>query len=424
MAAAFNDGPISKVKRECLPNTRIKLREKIMEWSVDRRGEFVLWLDGRAGTGKSTIAKTVCRQLNNEGRLGASFFFLRQQNEGSSQYFFTTLARHLANLSPEFRSLISDAIACHHDFTKKGFQEQWQWLIMEPLQKCRSFWAPIVIVIDALDECDTVTAENILACLDKYEDSGYLPLRILITSRPEVSAFSQIRKPKRKVNLHDEQDSEKDVLLFLEDQLGRIRERRGAEADWPGATKRELLTQKSRDLFIYAATSCRFIDVAIFYDENLTTILKTETSGLGGLHNIYTEILETAAFHDIPEDRKMKSQTKLNEIISAAVALLSPLSVSGLSKFLDYPEAQLKAYLRKLGSVIAVSDDDSQVSIFHLSFRDFFLDAKREDKRFCTSELEVHRNLLDRCLNIMSATLKMDICNKKQCCNPYDGGDV
>jgi hypothetical protein len=148
------------------------------------------------------------------GRLGANFFFSRQQNRGYSRDFFTTLARHLANLSPEFRSLISNAIADHHDFAQKEFQEQWRWLLLEPLKKCRSFWAPLVIVIDALDECDSErAAEEILELLSEYEDPGQLPL---ITSRPEVPGFDRIRNTRR-VDLHETQDS--DVKIMSEREV-------------------------------------------------------------------------------------------------------------------------------------------------------------------------------------------------------------
>jgi archaellum biogenesis ATPase FlaH len=413
-AASFNDDLISQGKSECLPNTRVQLLKEIMEWSVNRQGEHILWLNGRAGTGKSTVAMTVCRQLSNEGRLGANFFFSRQQNQGHSRNFFTTLARHLANLSPEFRERVSNAIAHHHDFVQKAFEEQWQWLLLDPLKTCQSSWAPIVIVIDALDECDSErAAQDILALLTEYKDAGQLPLRILVTSRPEVLGFNHCESIRR-VDIHETQDTEKDISLFLEHELSEIREERRAAADWPGKTKIELLAQKAGNLFIYAATACRFIDVSFYYDEHLNEILKNDATGLAELHNIYTKILETAAFHDVPETKKKESQTKLNDIIAAAVALFSPLSISGLSEFLPCPVAKLNAYLGKLGSVIAISDGDLQVRISHLSFRDFFLDVKSEDKRFCASEPEVHRNLLDRCLKIMSAALKMDTCNIRQ----------
>jgi hypothetical protein len=41
----------------------------------------VFWLDGMAGTRKSTIVRTIARTCTNDGRLGASFFF----SHGSSK---------------------------------------------------------------------------------------------------------------------------------------------------------------------------------------------------------------------------------------------------------------------------------------------------------------------------------------------------
>jgi hypothetical protein len=322
-----------------------------MEWSVNRQGECIFWLNGRAGAGKSTVAMTIARRLSDQGRLGANFFFSRQLNRGYSRNFFTTLARHLANLSPEFRSLISNAIADHHDFPQKTFQEQWQWLLLEPLKKCRSFWAPLVIVIDALDECDSErAAEEILALLTEYEDPGQLPLRILVTSRPEVPGFNRVRKTIRRVDLHEARDSEEDIILFLKDELSKIREKRSAPPHWPHETKIKLLAQKATDLFIYAATACRFIDVRKDYDRRLTAILEEDTTGLEELHNIYNKILETAAFRDVPEDKMEEARTELNEIIAAAVALFSPLSVGGLSEFLPYSETEAKDYFVNLGT--------------------------------------------------------------------------
>jgi SpoVK/Ycf46/Vps4 family AAA+-type ATPase len=54
-----------------------------------------------AGTGKSTIARTVARACLDDGRLGASFFFSRGGGEReTTPSFVTTIARQLARLSP------------------------------------------------------------------------------------------------------------------------------------------------------------------------------------------------------------------------------------------------------------------------------------------------------------------------------------
>jgi hypothetical protein len=90
--AAFN----SSDKRHdplCLPNTRVGVLEQIMAWADGRDERCIFWLSGMAGTGKSTIARTVARGYNDRNRLGASFFFSRGGGEVShAGKFFTSIA--------------------------------------------------------------------------------------------------------------------------------------------------------------------------------------------------------------------------------------------------------------------------------------------------------------------------------------------
>jgi hypothetical protein len=43
----------------CLPNTGVELQHQVMEWADEAHGKGIFWLSGIAGTGKSTIARTV-----------------------------------------------------------------------------------------------------------------------------------------------------------------------------------------------------------------------------------------------------------------------------------------------------------------------------------------------------------------------------
>jgi pantothenate kinase-related protein Tda10 len=47
----------------CLPNTRIALLHEITQWAGDKGGKPLFWLSGMAGTGKSTIARTIAQSL-------------------------------------------------------------------------------------------------------------------------------------------------------------------------------------------------------------------------------------------------------------------------------------------------------------------------------------------------------------------------
>jgi MoxR-like ATPase len=77
---------------------------------------LIFWLNGLAGTGKSTIARTVARRYFDQKRLGASFFFSRGGGDvGHAQKFFTSLATQLARNVPQIQRFISDTITEQND---------------------------------------------------------------------------------------------------------------------------------------------------------------------------------------------------------------------------------------------------------------------------------------------------------------------
>ena len=61
-------------RRGCLRGTRETVLTEIESWAKDFDASPVFWLNGLAGTGKSTIAQTISELLFADGLLGASFF--------------------------------------------------------------------------------------------------------------------------------------------------------------------------------------------------------------------------------------------------------------------------------------------------------------------------------------------------------------
>ena len=100
----------------------------------------IFWLNGRAGTGKSTIARTIAHKYYNKGRLGASFFF--ESGGGDVIYaanFFTTIARQLAKQSDIVTDHICKAISRRGDIGNKCFKDHWTHLILASLLPLRIF---------------------------------------------------------------------------------------------------------------------------------------------------------------------------------------------------------------------------------------------------------------------------------------------
>ncbi|KAF5543248.1 vegetative incompatibility het-E-1 [Fusarium phyllophilum] len=82
----------------CLNNTRSELLGDIATWADSDDDKCIFWLNGIAGTGKSTIAQTVARSFHGQRILGPSFLFARDGGDlGNANRLITTLARQLAS---------------------------------------------------------------------------------------------------------------------------------------------------------------------------------------------------------------------------------------------------------------------------------------------------------------------------------------
>ncbi|KAF3027227.1 hypothetical protein E8E12_000361 [Didymella heteroderae] len=139
----------------CLPDTRVALLDEIYHWADGTDERCVFWLSGLAGTGKSTIARTVARRYHDRRRLAASFFFSRGGGDvGHAGKFVTSIAVQLAHSVPAVRQHISDAVAERSDIVSQSLRDQWQHLVLCPLSKLHKSES-YVIVVDALDECDS-----------------------------------------------------------------------------------------------------------------------------------------------------------------------------------------------------------------------------------------------------------------------------
>ncbi|KAG6827797.1 hypothetical protein H0H92_010432, partial [Tricholoma furcatifolium] len=101
LQVAKNTGQTSS--KACLEGTRVALLEQIYDWVEDPKGARVLLLSGAAGMGKSAVAHTVARDLENHGLAIAPFFaFDRSVQERSSSQLIPTWMRHLAEHNIEF----------------------------------------------------------------------------------------------------------------------------------------------------------------------------------------------------------------------------------------------------------------------------------------------------------------------------------
>ena len=160
---------------------------------MDFNSSPVYWLNGLAGTGKSTIAKTIAERLFAAGRLGASFFCSRDfEDRRNLQLIFPTLATQLARKYSEFRSILIPLIQSDPNIAYESLCDQMRKLIVEPFNESN---ISTVIVIDALDECeDEESASAILSVLGRLV-SDIPKVKFFLTGRPEPRISVGFRLP-------------------------------------------------------------------------------------------------------------------------------------------------------------------------------------------------------------------------------------
>ncbi|KAF8535913.1 vegetative incompatibility protein HET-E-1 [Trichophaea hybrida] len=419
--AAFNSR-LSEHESQCLPDTRVDLLQQIITWSKDPSGACIFWLNGIAGAGKSTIARTVARIWSDQKQLGGSFFFSKGRGDlGHASKFFTSLAAQLTNTLPSIRPYIYKVIKEVPDIFERGLADQWKYLIFQPLTnylKEVSLQSKVfILVVDALDECEgDDDTKLILRLLAELKTLDAIRLRVFITSRPETPIRFGFRTIPGAAHqdfvLHNISPSiiQHDISVFLRYKLENTRRDNNIPEGWPGDDIIRNLCERASGLFIYASTACRLIEDPLFHpDQSLSLILQDDYVGQSStraLDKMYTKILtySISVFlkdYDKPTQEKLISEFKL--IVGSIVILFDALPAIMLDRLLHLP---LRTVSMRLQS------DESPVRLLHPSFRDFLLDQQRcLDLQFSIDESQAHGDLLVSCLMLMSKHLKRDMCN-------------
>jgi len=427
--AAYNDR-LWEYEDHCLPDTRVELRQKIMDWFEDPNGEYIFWLNGMAGTGKSTISRTVAWDLAEKKRLAASFFFSRDHGDIShAGQFFTTIAAQLTRSLPVLRPLISQAIQEHSDFWKQRLSEQWKYLILDPLKNAPAQSIQLVVVIDALDECDSKDdIQMILKLLAQAKCLETIRLRVLITSRPETPILLGFRNFPREAYqdflLHNipSPTVNQDISIFFRRKLSSVKSETGlstTSTPWPGELIIQRLVEKAAGLFIYAATICQFIqDDNYTPEDQLSAILEEDhdtpsPSPTKHLDDMYTKLLQHSVVGKQTVSKDDHLAVRFREIVGSIIIMFKAIATKELAKLLHL--RTIPTTLASLRSVLTVPEDEGQpIRIFHPSFRDFLLDSHRcLDSRFLIDPKETHITLFRNCIMLL-AELQQDLCNLRE----------
>ena len=414
-----------------MKGTRRDILSQLECWLNDKQDKHVFWLNGLAGTGKSTIARTFAEMSFADGKLGASFFCSRDfESRSNLRTIFPTLAFELAHRYLRFREELLPVLIANPNVGRGSLCSQMEKLIVGPLKTAQ---ISTLIIIDALDECkDEEPASALLSLLSRYVDQ--IPsVKFFITGRPEPRIRSGFRlaalQPITEVlKLHDVKRRlvDIDIKLFFRTRLTEIVKNRShcdITEDWPLPSDINTLCEKAAGLFIYASTVVKF--VASQYHQPLKRLAllvslpqDTAREGESGINSLYTEILRHAYHGMGPDSRNPDNQEvyrRFRSVVGAVLLAFNPLSMKSLSDLLhdfDTP-SDISAALNSLHSLLLVPEDtEGTIRVFHKSFPDFLTEPTRcQDAQFYVDPPIHHMEMLFSCLNLMEERLKRNICD-------------
>ncbi|KAF9538475.1 hypothetical protein CPC08DRAFT_608317, partial [Agrocybe pediades] len=241
----------------CTASTREQILDDLKTWVIDPAGRKVFWMNGMAGTGKTTIMYSFCQWLKATNRLAGNFFCNRTSVAcGDLNNIWRSIAYQLAHYSPAFHSQLCKILETEHNPQELNVEAQFEWIMKKPLQNSKDAIPDgAVIVIDALDECsDVIATARFLNSL--LQNAAQLPIKFMVASRPESVILKNMQTRNflpSVLRLHDIEQSlvESDIRQYLQEELSTITPVLSSEII-------DQLTQRSGKLFIFAATVVRY----------------------------------------------------------------------------------------------------------------------------------------------------------------------
>ena len=209
-------------REQCLDGTRVEILAGLDHWMDDKAFVAhccpiyltksstysplvppIYWINGLAGTGKTTISFTFahrCKKIDNlQLSVLASFVPAKTPTAAIPNLCFAHIADQLGRFCQAFGVLVADAYSKDPGLQNSSVSNLLEELIVKPLGKVRHKFppSPCIIILDALDECrfdqrrpnecrDDIlggTTHIILSSLSRFIGS-LAPLKFLITSRP------------------------------------------------------------------------------------------------------------------------------------------------------------------------------------------------------------------------------------------------
>ena len=439
------------VKTPCLPGTRTKVLSELALWARDNSHEAprVFWIHGVAGCGKSAVAVTISQCLNDSRRLSGTFFCKREEEERRNPFrLLGSLAYYFASSNRSFKVALLELCEGNDVVAEKDLHLMAERWLKTPLTRTKYVEtdAPVVFVIDALDEC--ASNADIGKILIRVASIARW-IKLIVTSRHPPNYYGAQTESQNHVRSYDlfEDDATADIQAYILDEVqhGTLASIRSQLTD----ARLNGLASRSRSIFIWIYTAMEFIGGGSTNDDKVRRLEIVVHSPPGGatdtgIYAIYATVLDDAS-----QASDSAGQTVCWIVGTLLIASdKSPLSIGALHAFLPpslnvsfrelvtiilrlkpvlmlTPASMPEAYGHVGWSELPGPDHSTEKSLealanyiitaYHISFLDYcsspslrFPQSEEIGNQYWTNPSILHRNMAIGCLEIMGRGARQD----------------
>ena len=399
----------------CYPGTREKATDDIVRWIEESNpSSGVLWVNGRAGVGKSALMQAIAELGLTD--FGGCFFFRRgAPGCNVKDHLFSTLAYQLALKVPGMLEHVDQAMIQDLSLPKRSAAVQLKRLIIDPIRLLPIPLIPlhpIIIIIDGLDECQDFNSQrDILTLIGQVIMRPNVPIQFIIASRPEHQICDLFNKEPlfsrtRRLMLDEGYNTDADIEWYLHKAFEEILLRNrdimpDVRSPWPLEDHLYELVWRASGQFVYAATVIKFVGSDTDFhtpEERLNFILTPgpmQALVFSELDRLYTQIL--SLYPDTNVLVRTLGVVLVLEALDENIYCEYTISLAMIAVIIGFGEAKLRLVLRALQSITEIetelvfndADDNEpngttiqQVKISHRSFHDFLTDEARSGPYF------------------------------------------
>ncbi|KAF2165686.1 hypothetical protein M409DRAFT_23977 [Zasmidium cellare ATCC 36951] len=381
--------------------------KRFVDWN-DPDSPKQLWINGRAGKGKTMLLIGIIEglahtQLLDPGAPGVAYFFCQADNNqmNNATAALKGLVWLLAQQQPMLTRYLLER---YRSSAGKGFSDALSCTtlseVLGDMLKDAAL-QPVVLIVDALDECEEASREQLLDTIINCSDLSP-KLKWIVSNRRLPAIERRLLHLQNKLELRlDDQDLREPIRAYIDHKIDHLEVMNDQEKKWRADVK-EALQRRAGNTYLWVWLVCKELNAAEAHD--WMALLEDMPNGL---ERLYDELLERLDKLKVP----LATRACCKRILAIATLAFRPLTLSELAQLASLPSDKPPDRLvLQCGSFL--THRNGYVHLIHKSAQDHLV--KNFTKLEGGGPLVTHEDIMERCLDCMKGDgLVKNMCGLK-----------